>query len=151
MLFLGVAVGVGLSLWLYRTRTGMVIRAGVDDRQMTSALGINIQRTFAIAFIVGSALAGVGAVVGGSQANIASGQDGQWLLNALVVVIVGGMGSLFGAAAGSLLYALVFSFSAAYLPVVGDGCCTQYSIVSTFVLLALVLAFRPQGLFGRIG
>jgi branched-chain amino acid transport system permease protein len=129
----------------------MVIRAGVDDRQMTSALGINIQRTFAIAFIVGSALAGVGAVVGGSQANIASGQDGQWLLNALVVVIVGGMGSLFGAAAGSLLYALVFSFSAAYLPVVGDGCCTQYSIVSTFVLLALVLAFRPQGLFGRIG
>jgi len=56
-----------------------------------------------------------------------------------------------GAAAGSLLYALVFSFSASYLPVNGEGCCTQYSIVSTFVLLALVLAFRPQGLFGRAG
>jgi branched-chain amino acid transport system permease protein len=149
MLALGVAVGVGLWLWLYRTKTGMVIRAGVDDRQMTSALGINIQKTFAIAFVVGSALAAVGATVGGSQANIASGQDGQWLLNALVVVIIGGMGSLLGAAAGSLLYALVFSFSASYLPVVNDGCCTQYSIVSTFGLLALVLAFRPQGLFGR--
>jgi branched-chain amino acid transport system permease protein len=149
MLALGVAVGVALWLWLYRTKTGMVIRAGVDDRQMTSALGINIQKTFAIAFVVGSALAAFGAVVGGSQANIASGQDGQWLLNALIVVIIGGMGSLLGAAAGSLLYALVFSFSASYLPVIGDGCCTQYSIVSTFGLLALVLAFRPQGLFGK--
>ena len=151
MLALGVGIGVALWLWLYRTRTGMVIRAGVDDRQMTSALGINIQKTFAIAFVVGSALAAFGAVVGASQANIASGQDGQWLLNALVVVIIGGMGSLFGAAAGALLYGLVFSFSAAYLPVNGEGCCTQYSIVSTFILLALVLAFRPQGLFGRAG
>jgi len=151
MLALGVGIGVVLWLWLYRTRTGMVIRAGVDDRQMTSALGINIQKTFAIAFAVGSALAAFGAVVGASQANISSGQDGVWLLNALVVVIIGGMGSLLGAAAGSLLYALVFSFSASYLPVNGEGCCTQYSIVSTFVLLALVLAFRPQGLFGRAG
>ena len=59
------------------------------------------------------------------------------------------MGSLLGAAAGSLLYGLVFTFSAAYLPTTGNDCCTQYSIVFTFVLLALVLAFRPQGLFGR--
>jgi branched-chain amino acid transport system permease protein len=151
MLALGVAVGIGLWLWLYRTRTGMVIRAGVDDQQMTSALGINIQRTFAIAFFVGIALAGFGAVVGASQGAVASGQDGQWLLNSLVVVIVGGMGSLLGAVAGSLLYGLVFSFSAAYLPTTGDNCCTQYSIVVTFVLLAIVLAFRPQGLFGRVG
>jgi len=118
---------------------------------MASALGINIQKTFAIAFVVGSALAAFGAVVGASQGNIASGQDGQWLLNSLVVVIVGGMGSIFGAAAGSLLYALVFSFSATYLPTTGSNCCTQYSIVFTFVLLAIVLAFRPQGLFGRPG
>jgi branched-chain amino acid transport system permease protein len=151
MLFLGIVVGIALWLWLYRTKTGMVIRAGVDDRQMTSALGLNIQRTFAIAFVVGSALVAVGATVGASQANVSSGQDGQWLLNALVVVIIGGMGSLLGAAAGSLLYAIVFAFSAAYLPVIGDGCCTQFSIVSTFALLALVLAFRPQGLFGRAG
>jgi branched-chain amino acid transport system permease protein len=151
MLALGVAVGAALWLWLYRTRTGMVIRAGVDDRQMTSALGINIHRTFAIAFLVGSALAGFGAVVGASQGAVASGQDGQWLLNSLVVVIVGGMGSLFGAVAGSLLYGMVFSFSAAYLPTTGNNCCTQYSIVVTFVLLAMVLAFRPQGLFGRAG
>jgi branched-chain amino acid transport system permease protein len=151
MLALGVAVGITLWLWLYRTRTGMVIRAGVDDRQMTAALGINIQKTFAIAFVVGSLLAAFGAVVGSSQGNVASGQDGQWLLNSLVVVIIGGMGSIFGAVAGSLLYALVLTFSASYLPLTGGDCCTQYSIVLTFGLLAFVLAFRPQGLFGRAG
>jgi branched-chain amino acid transport system permease protein len=149
MLFLGVAVGLALWVWLFRTRTGMVIRAGVDDLQMTSALGVNIRRTLAIAFVVGSALAAFGGVVGASQGAVAPGQDGQWLLNSLVVVIIGGMGSLLGAAVGSLLYGLTFSFSAVYLPTVGDNCCTQYSIVFTFILLALVLAFRPQGLFGR--
>jgi branched-chain amino acid transport system permease protein len=149
MLALGVAVGIALYLWLYRTKTGVVIRAGVDDRQMTSALGINIQVIFAIAFVVGASLAAFGAVVGTSQGNVSQGQDGTWLLYSLVVVIVGGMGSLLGAAVGSLLYASVFMFSASYLPTTGNECCTQYSIVFTFALLALVLAFRPQGLFGR--
>jgi branched-chain amino acid transport system permease protein len=149
MLAIGVMVGVGLWLWLYRTRTGMVIRAGVDDEKMTSALGINIQKTFAIAFVVGSSLAALGAVVWASQSNISSGQDGQWLLNSLVVVIVGGMGSIFGAAAGAILYAFVANFGASYLPTTGSDCCTQYSSILTFALIALVLAFRPQGLFGR--
>ena len=104
-----------------------------------------------VAFVVGSALAAFGAVVWASQSNIATGQDGQWLLNSLVVVIVGGMGSIFGAAAGALLYAFVLDFSASYLPTAGADCCTQYSPIFTFVLIALVLAFRPQGLFGRAG
>jgi len=149
MLALGAAVGVALWLWLYRTKTGMVIRAGVDDRQMTSAIGINIQVTFAIAFAVGAALVALGATVGTSQGNISQGQDGVWLLNSLVVVIIGGMGSLVGAVAGSLLFGLVTAFSTTYLPVAGPDCCTQYSPVLTFVLMALVLAFRPRGLFGR--
>ncbi len=151
MLGLGVAVGIALWLWLYRTKTGMVIRAGVDDRQMTTAIGINIQITFAIAFAVGAALVAMGAVVQSSQGNISQGQDGVWLLNSLVVVIIGGMGSLLGAVAGSLLFGLVTAFSVTYLPVAGSDCCTQYSPVLTFVLMALVLAFRPQGLFGREG
>ena len=70
MLGLGVAVGVGLWLWLYRTKTGMVIRAGVDDRQMTSALGVNIQVTFAIAFVVGASLAALGGAVFASYAGV---------------------------------------------------------------------------------
>jgi branched-chain amino acid transport system permease protein len=149
MLALAVGIGIALWLWLYRTKIGMVIRAGVDDRQMTSALGINIQVTFAIAFVVGAALAGFGSAVGAAQSGAGGNQDGQWLLNSLVVVIVGGMGSLVGAAVGAVLYALVLTFSAAYLPVAGGDCCSQYSIALTFALIALVLAFRPQGLFGR--
>ena len=109
-------IGVGLWAWLQKTRTGMVIRAGVDDRAMVSALGINIQRTFAVAFFVGSALAGLGGVVGGSFASLAPGVDSNWLLNSLVVVIIGGMGSLGGAAIGSLLLGLTTNLSAAYLP-----------------------------------
>ena len=145
ILGVAIAVGVALYLWLKKTRTGMVIRAGVDDRQMVSALGINIQLTFAIAFFVGSALAGLGGAIGGSFASLGPGVDANWLLYSLVVVIIGGMGSLVGAAVGSLLLGLVSTFAAVYLP--EDY--TYYSIIFTFVLLALVLAFRPLGLFGR--
>jgi branched-chain amino acid transport system permease protein len=156
MIVLGVGVGILLWLWLYRTKTGMIIRAGVDDRQMTSALGVNIQVTFALAFVVGAALAAFGGAVFSSYAGVNPSTDGQWLLNSLVVVIVGGMGSIFGSVAGALLYALVYNFSIAYLPTdvlttTNGTCCTDYSIVLTFVLLALVLAFRPRGLFGRAG
>ncbi len=145
ILALAVAIGVALWLWLQKTRTGMIIRAGVDDRQMVSALGINIQLTFALAFVVGSALAGLGGVIGGSFASLAPGVDANWLLNSLVVVIIGGMGSLGGAAIGALLLGLTTNLSAAYLP--ADY--TYYSIIFTFVLLAVVLAVRPLGLFGR--
>jgi branched-chain amino acid transport system permease protein len=145
ILAIGLAIGLALWLWLKRTRTGMVIRAGVDDRAMVSAMGINIQWFFAIAFFVGSALAGVGGVIGGSFASLAPGVDANWLLNSLVVVIIGGMGSLGGAAVGSLLLGLTTNFAAAYLP----ASSTYYAIIFTFVLLTIVLAIRPQGLFGR--
>jgi branched-chain amino acid transport system permease protein len=145
ILGIGIAIGGALWFWLKRTRTGMVIRAGVDDRDMVSAMGINIQLTFAIAFFVGSALAGVGGVIGGSFASLAPGVDANWLLNSLVVVIIGGMGSLGGAAIGALLLGLTTNFASAYLP--SDY--TFYSIIFTFVLLAIVLAIRPLGLFGR--
>ena len=147
LFILGLALVIGLALWVWlkRTRTGMVIRAGVDDRAMVSALGVNIQRVFMIAFFVGSMLAGFGAVIGTSQTAVANGTDGTWLLNSLVVVIIGGMGSLAGAAIGSLLYGVIGTFSAAYLPP-GN---TQYAVIFTFVLLAIVLAVRPYGIFGR--
>jgi len=146
-----VAIGVGILLWgwLHRTRIGMVIRAGVDDRQMVSALGVNVQLVFALAFVVGAALAGFGGAMGASFAGAAPEVDGQWLLNALVVVIIGGMGSLGGAAVGALLYAFVSDFSGLYLPSTSNQCCTEYSVIFTFGLLAFVLALRPLGLFGR--
>jgi branched-chain amino acid transport system permease protein len=144
---LAAAVLVGLLFWLVykRTRVGMVVRAGVDDTQMTSALGVNVQLVFAIAFFVGSALAGLGGVFAGTSLSLAPGQDQNFLVNALVVVIVGGMGSLGGAALGALLLGLVDQYSSAYLP-------PEYSNLSallTFVLLAVILAARPTGLFGK--
>ncbi len=145
MLALALIVGALLYLWLQKTRTGMVIRAGVDDTRMVQALGINVQVVFGLAFLVGAALAGMGGVMGGSFASLGSGSDGQWLLNSIVVVIVGGMGSLTGAAAGALLLGIVSSFAPAYLPAE----LTPFSIIFTFVLLAAVLAWRPYGLFGR--
>jgi branched-chain amino acid transport system permease protein len=147
LFILGLALFIGIALWLWlkRTRTGMVIRAGVDDRAMVAALGVNIQRVFMVAFFVGSALAGIGAVIGTSQTAAATGTDGAWLLNSLVVVIIGGMGSLGGAAVGAMLYGIIGTFSAAYLPQ-GN---TQYAVIFTFVLLAIVLAVRPYGIFGR--
>ena len=145
MLALALLVGLGLWLWLNHTRMGMVIRAGVDDREMVRALGINITAVFAVTFFVGAFLAGMGGVMGASFAGAAPGTDGQWLLNSLVVVIVGGLGSIKGAVAGSLLYGMVVAFAPAYLPQEY----TFYSIILVFVLLALVLAVRPYGLFGR--
>jgi branched-chain amino acid transport system permease protein len=141
------ALVVGLLFWLVykRTRVGMVVRAGVDDTQMTSALGVNVQLVFAIAFFVGSALAGLGGVFAGTALSLAPGQDQAFLVSALVVVIVGGMGSLGGAALGALLLGLVDQYSSAYLP-------PEYSNLSallTFVLLAAILAVRPTGLFGK--
>jgi branched-chain amino acid transport system permease protein len=141
------ALVVGLLFWLVytRTRVGMVVRAGVDDTQMTSALGVNVQLVFAAAFFVGSALAGLGGVFAGTALSLAPGQDQAFLVSALVVVIVGGMGSLGGAALGALLLGLVDQYAGAYLP-------AQYSNLSallTFVLLAVILAVRPTGLFGK--
>lgn len=145
MLLAGILLGIALWAWLQKTRMGMVIRAGVDDNLMVQALGINVQVLFAVAFLVGSALAAAGGVMGGSFASLRAGVDGLWLLNSIVVVIVGGMGSLIGAAAGSLLLGIITAFSPAYLP----AQFTNFSIIFTFVLLGAVLAWRPYGLFGR--
>jgi branched-chain amino acid transport system permease protein len=149
LFILGIALVVGALLWLWlnRTRMGMVIRAGVADQAMVRALGINIGIVFAITFFVGAFLAGMGGVIVASFAGVATGADGQWLLHSLVVVIIGGLGSIKGAVAGSLLYGMVTAFAPVYLP--RDY--TYYSIILSFALLAIVLAVRPYGLFGRPG
>lgn len=142
---LGLAVVLGVALWvlLRRTKLGMTIRAGVDDRRMVAALGVNVQVVFAIVFALGAALAGFSGVAGGSYLSLAPGEDGRYLLFSLIVVIVGGMGSVPGAAIGAALVGLVDQFAAVYVP--------TYSVLVTFGLMVLVLAVRPQGLLGRPG
>jgi branched-chain amino acid transport system permease protein len=139
------AVGALLWLWIQRTRFGMVIRAGIDDGPMAAAVGVNVRVVFAVAFFVGSCLAGLAGVFGGTVLALAPGQDVAFLTSSIVIVIIGGMGSLGGAAVGALLLAFVEAYSAVYLP----GGFVPYSMVFTFILVAAVLALKPTGLFGR--
>ena len=146
----GSALLIGLLLWVMikRTRFGLIVRAGVDDRQMVSAIGINIPLVFAGAFFIGAMLAGFGGVLGGTMIALEPGEDTSFLLASLIVVIIGGMGSLGGAAIGALALGLVDAYADVYL-VFGDTDLTNYSILVTFALLVAVLAVRPLGLFGR--
>ena len=143
LMVLGVAIVIGvlLALGISRTRFGAVVRAGVDDAQMTAATGVNVPLVFAVIFALGSALAGLAGVVGGTLFPLMPGQDGTYLLFSLVVVIVGGMGSIPGAAIGAALVGLVSQFTLVYAP--------TYSLVFTFALMVIVLAIRPQGILGR--
>jgi branched-chain amino acid transport system permease protein len=133
-------IGVGLWLLLHRTRIGMLIRAGVDDRAMLAASGVNVHAVFVAVFALGAGLAGFAGVVGGSALSVAPGEDVRYLLASLVVVIVGGMGSITGAAIGALLIGLAEQFGLAYSP--------TYGVVYTFVIMVAVLAIRPQGIMG---
>jgi branched-chain amino acid transport system permease protein len=135
-----IVIGVGLWLMISGTRIGMMIRAGVDDRPMLSASGINVHVVFAVVFAVGAGLAGFAGVVGGSALSLAPGEDVRYLLASLVVVIVGGMGSIPGAAIGALLVGLAEQIGLVYSP--------TYGIVLTFIIMVVTLAIRPQGIMG---
>jgi len=141
LLPIGIAIGVALWLFLNRTRIGMMIRAGVDDRAMLAAAGINVNLVFATTFAIGAGLAGFGGVIGAVELSMVPGEDTRLLLASLVVVIVGGMGSVVGAAIGAVIFGLAETYGLAYAP--------TYSVVFTFVILVLVLAFRPRGVLGR--
>jgi branched-chain amino acid transport system permease protein len=140
VLFVAIAIGISLWLALNKTRIGMMIRAGVDDRAMLSASGVNVHRIFALVFAVGAGLAGFAGVVGGSALSVAPGEDVRYLLTSLVVVIVGGMGSISGAAIGALIIGLAEQLGLVYFP--------TYGIVLTFVIMVVTLAIRPQGIMG---
>ena len=143
LIILAIAVVLGLAIYLViaRTRFGSIVRAGVDDAPMTSATGVNVRVVFAVIFAVGSALAGLAGVISGTLFPLLPGQDGSYLLFSLVVVIVGGMGSIPGAAIGSVLVGVVSQFALVLAP--------TYAFVLTFALMVIVLAIRPQGIMGR--
>lgn len=140
---IGIAVAVGLGLWLLlaRTRLGLMIRAGVDDRAMLTALGVNVPLVSLAVFVLGAGLAGLGGVIGATAQPVAQGVDARFLLTSLVVVIVGGMGSIPGTAIGALLVGMAEQIGQALFP--------TYSVILTFAIMAAVLALRPQGLLGR--
>jgi branched-chain amino acid transport system permease protein len=110
---------------------------------LLAAIVINVQLVFAVTFAIGAGLAGLAGVVGGTALSISPGEDTRYLLASLVVVIVGGMGSVVGASIGALLIGLAEQFGLAYAP--------TYSVVFNFVIMVVALAFRPRGIMGRPG
>jgi branched-chain amino acid transport system permease protein len=143
LVVIGSALVAGLALWLviHRTRLGMLIRAGVDDREILSAMGFNVPRILLAVFGLGAGLAGLAGVIGGSALSVAPGEDHRFLLSSLAVVIVGGIGSLAGAALGAVLIGFTEQFGLALFP--------NYATLLTFMLMVAVLAVRPRGILGR--
>jgi branched-chain amino acid transport system permease protein len=141
VLVLGVLVFIALWLLLNKTRLGALIRAGVDDPEMVEAMGINIRRVFLGTFMLGAALAGLGGVIGGAFLTLYPSADAEILVFSLAVVIIGGRGSLAGAALGALLVGLLNAIGQVMFP--------ELAYFVIFGPMALLLAFRPLGLFGR--
>ncbi len=141
VLALGILVFAGLWLLLNRTRLGALIRAGVDDPETIQALGIDIRKVFMATFMLGAALAGLGGVVGGAFLTLYPSADSEILVFSLAVVIIGGRGSLAGAAVGALLVGLLNSIGQVMFP--------ELAYFAIFGPMAALLAFRPLGLFGK--
>lgn len=140
---IGVAFALAVALWLLleRSRIGAMIRAGVDDIDMARAMGIRTSVLFSIVFCLGSALAGAGGVLAGPILSVYPGLDTDMLPLALVVVILGGVGSLVGAFVGSLIIGFIYSYGQALFP--------DLAYMILFLPMVLVLTLRPTGLFGR--
>lgn len=138
-----VALLQGAVLWfiMYRTKIGQYIRAGVDNRTIVSAMGVNIDKVFTFVFALSGFLVGFSGVIGGSYFSFTAGTDPFVLSYSLIVVIIGGMGSLGGAALGALIVGLLDSFLKYYL--------SNMSMIVLFGILIIILAIRPNGLMGK--
>ena len=144
LVILGVAVVVAIALWLMVdwTRLGAMIRAGVDDPPIARVVGIKVSQLFTLIFCLGAALAAFAGVMAAPYLSVYPGLDFEMLPLALIVVILGGTGSLLGALVGSFLIGFLYNFGQAMFP--------DLAYVILFLPMLLVLVLRPQGLFGRV-
>jgi branched-chain amino acid transport system permease protein len=136
-----VVIGVVLFAIQRYSRIGAIVRAGVDNREMAAALGINIDQVFTGVFMFGALLAGISGAIGSGLLSLSPASGTEILLYAMVVVIVGGLGSIEGAAIGAVLIGLIDAFTKTFIP--------ELSYFTIFAPMALVLVLRPRGLFGR--
>ena len=143
LFIIGVTVIIGIVLLIIQkhSKVGAIVRAGVDNREMASAIGINIDKVFTGVFVFGAFLAGLTGAIGSSLLSLSPSSGTEILLFAMVVVIIGGLGSIQGAAVGAVLIGLIDAFSKVWLP--------EFSYFTIFAPMALLLVFRPYGLFGR--
>lgn len=137
-----VVIAVALWLLLDKTRLGVMIRASVDDRQMAQGVGVPASKLFTVVFCIGAALAGIGGVIASPILSVYPGLDAEMLPLALLVVILGGLGSLLGAFIGSFVIGFIYSFGQVLFP--------DLAYMILFLPMVAILAIRPRGLFGRI-
>jgi branched-chain amino acid transport system permease protein len=153
----GALVAVGLFLLIGRTRLGVQIRAGEADREMISALGVDIDRLYAVVFALGAALAGLAGALVGSVQSVQVGMGEPVLILAFVVIVIGGIGSIKGALIASLLVGVTDTLGRVFLPAAlatvadpatANAVGSALASMLIYVLMAVVLVFRPSGLFG---
>jgi branched-chain amino acid transport system permease protein len=144
LVIVAVAVVIAIALWLMIdwTRLGAMIRAGVDDAPMARVVGIKVSQLFTLIFALGAGLAAFGGVMGAPYLSVYPGLDAEMLPLALIVVILGGTGSLLGALVGSFVIGFLYNFGQAMFP--------DLAYVILFLPMLLVLVLRPQGLFGKV-
>jgi branched-chain amino acid transport system permease protein len=141
VIFIALTVAAALWLLIERTRIGAMIRAGVDDPQMARAMGIPVSRIFTGIFFLGAALAGFGGFIASPILSVYPGLDTDMLPLALVVVILGGAGSLLGSLIGSFIVGIIYNFGQALFP--------ELAYFILFAPMVAILVLRPQGLFGK--
>jgi branched-chain amino acid transport system permease protein len=155
---IGMGAAAALFLWwlIRRTRLGMLIRAGADNREMVTALGVDVRRLYTLVFALGCALAALAGGMAGPILSVRIGMGEDILIFTFVVIVIGGIGSVRGAFAGALLVGLADTLARAYLPTLfgrvmersmADAAGASLGSMTIYVVMALVLAFRPRGLF----
>ena len=158
LIVLGLIIGAGLGLLITKTRLGIQIRAGENDREMVSALGVNISKLYTFVFALGAALAGLaGALVGAIQ-SVEVGMGEPVLILAFVVIVIGGIGSVKGALIGSILVGLTDTLGGIFLPkffglfmdlATATNVGSSIASMAIYILMSIVLVWRPTGLFGQ--
>ncbi|KMY55363.1 ABC transporter permease [Bacillus sp. FJAT-27231] len=141
VIFIGLIIAVLLWAVQEKTKWGAIIRAGLSDKEMIGGLGINIKLVFTVVFVIGGILAGLGGVVAAPVLGIYPSMEFETLILALVVLVIGGLGTIGGTLAASLLVGLVETFSRFLLP--------ELSMFLVFGLMAVILVFKPNGLLGK--
>lgn len=141
IMLLGPAIALGLWLLMHRTRVGRLIRAAVMDREMLGALGANVGSLYTVMFAIGAFLAGLGGALVTPVKSIVPGMDVEVIVEVFIVVVIGGLGSLWGTFLGALVFGQVLAFGILIMP--------RFSIFAVFALMAIILIVRPWGLLGK--
>jgi branched-chain amino acid transport system permease protein len=155
VLLTGITAGIGLYAIIAHTRIGMIVRAGGSDRTMTAAMGVNIRLLSTLVFAAGASLAGLAGIMAAPLVAVQSGMGDPILIITLVVIVIGGIGSIRGAVIASMLIGIVDTLGRVYLPMslastfspsVSNALSPAVTSMLIYIIMAAILAYKPQGL-----